>query len=179
MTNYIYHNFESYNIISSRALFHSICDEHNCFDCLHKDLQCYIFQFLIPIELKDKKIKIFYEIKNRKTYDTNITHIVLSYYDFVFQLTKALYYKYNYEYSQHSIILPYLRNDIIFFKRNHVFQVNFPIHFDFISQHKLSWFRLFIEIVYDFSNKNKYNCLYYEKPMELNEKYITLLKTYL
>ena len=117
----------------------------------------------------NKPIKFIYEVKDRKTWDLHYGYFNIDYDLFVYRITNFIIYKHIY--FDEKRLIPYLRNDKLFFINNINHNIIYDYYFIFVT--------LYNEIYSYFYNNEKYECLYYNSYHDINEKCYNLLNNYL
>lgn len=104
--------------------------EYNCYQIIldyyypklsQNDLiKSHIWSFLDNMnEFRDRKIKVYYEIKKRN-WDTSLKFISLSVEEFIRGFIYCVYHNEN-----NNVLIPYLRNDIYYFKNADIVRDNY------------------------------------------------------
>lgn len=169
MSNHISHNFQQLREIHPWTIFQSLFQ--NTPVVLSHDAMMYIYDYLVPMHVDlNAPIRIFYEHKDRDTWETTMRSFTICRFDFIYQLMKGMWYKHIFHNNTEKI-MPSLRNDQLFFRKNHFFQPTFPIHIQYIQQRRLFWLAFFIEVFADFHKRENYYCLYYSLDACKNRKY--------
>lgn len=136
------------------------------------DINKQIMEYIFPTRIDP--IKVVYEIKDRSTYDLTYDSFQMDYNLFVFQLTKTILIKYIY--FNDKRLFPYLRNDVLYFKRD-------VLQYNLYKKTIQTYFDIFViiysEIYVHFYRKTRFECLFYHTYYDINEKCYNLLKNYL
>jgi hypothetical protein len=132
----------------------------------HDDLIHYILTYLIP---NRQQIKVIYESPSFQADCSQIFyHQTLNYNEFIYQLTKAIMYKY--KTIEVKKIIPCSRQDMLLLMKKDMKRPN-----DLIQKNIGLFYYLFIQLYCDYFNSEKYLCLDYSPYHEINEKYYNFL----
>ena len=92
MSNHISHNFQQLREIHPWSIFQSLFQ--NTPVALSHDVMMYIYDYLVPMHVDlNAPIRIFYEHKDRDTWETTMRSFTIDRFDFIYQLMKGMWYK--------------------------------------------------------------------------------------
>lgn len=169
MTNIIYFNFRLYDELNIKNIFFSIFNS-NKLPFLDKYILNIIMSFLLNYDnIIKKTIKINYLIGDNINIYYDYKSITLSYYDFIFQLSRIIWSNFI---TNKPYLLPTNYKDIHIFVNNEINNIiNYPIHFDMMIKYKILLLKLFIELANDLYSNKIYNCLSPILYYDLEKKY--------
>jgi hypothetical protein len=169
--SFISFDYQKINEINIHILFGKILGSHGLPECINEEIISYLFPN------HEKIMKLFYEQKcddYRVTRETTFKIMKFSYYDFTVQFVKTLLYKHYY--LNDTIILPYMRCDVYYFRECNMKSENFLVNKDFLVKNYLVFLVLFCEVYYTFKNCDTYFCLYGNNYANINQRYVNYLE---